>query len=103
MKSNEKIYSKAKHLELLKLKENSQFLTSEEAKLSNFQSLVGDYIFWKDRHHYTILINNFNIGLMDFEEFEFSFYRLWDQSMKEIRFINQNERELKNLEISNSS
>lgn len=95
-----KKYNKERHLELV---ENSENLTQQErSELSNYRYLIADYIFWIDRHHYLILLNNFNIELMKYDDFQHQFYKLWFQSMVEVRFLHENLEELRNLSISNS-
>jgi hypothetical protein len=103
MTNNQKLYNKERHLEILELEENSQVLTQEQkTELLNYACRLEDYIFWIDRHHYVILLNNFNLELMKCEEFQFAYYQLWYQSMKHISSIDKNRTELRNIQISNS-
>ena len=103
MTNNQKLYNKKRHLEILELEENSQVLTQEQkTELFNYACRLQDYIFWIDRHHYLILLNNFNLQLMKCEEFQFAYYQLWYQSMKHFSSIDKNRIELRKIRISNS-
>lgn len=98
------MYKKERHLEILELEENSQVLTQEQkTELLNYECRLHDYIFWIDRHHYVILLNNFNLELMKCEEFKFDYSQLWYQSMKHASSINKNRTELRNIQILNSN
>lgn len=103
MTNSQKLYNKKRHLEILELEKNSQVLTQEQkTELLNYECRLEDYIFWIDRHHYVILLNNFNLELMKCEEFQFAYHQLWYQSMKHISSIDKNPIELRNIRISNS-
>jgi len=84
-------YNKVRHLELLRrfldFKKQGKDLDTENRdeclELSRYQSKIQNYIFWKSREQFALLMENFVNDSIEMEEFENAFSRLWWKSMKE--------------------
>jgi hypothetical protein len=83
-------YNKVRHLELLRRfldfeKQGKDLYTEnrdEYLELSRYESKLQDFIFWKSREQFALLMENFVNDSIDMEQFEIAFSQLWWESMK---------------------
>jgi len=103
-------YNKVRHLELLR-----RFLDFEKQgksiydlylekrdeymELSAYQCMLEDYIFWKSREQFALLMENYVHDSIDFEDFEIAFSRLWNLSMKEYDTFKRDLKQIKILQL----
>ena len=99
-------YNKEKHLKILlnllncNSSTNRSYLYNE---LKEYEIVLQDFIFWKRKKDFVVLMKNFIKNLIEFEQFEIDFSGLWNLSMKEFQKIKRNTKEIENLELNSLS
>jgi hypothetical protein len=107
-------YNKIKHLELVKsflafkkLGKNMHDLYQENEKefleLSNYQSLLNDWIFWAYREQFIICLENYVHDKIDFEGFQSIFSKLYWKSRDEKKVLELDLKGLENLKYDPQS
>jgi len=100
-------YNKIRHLELLRrfldFKKQGKDLYTENRdeylELLHYQSKLQDYIFWKSREQFALLMENLVNDSIDMEQFEIAFSRLWRENMKEHDAFEIDLKRIKNLQL----
>nr|WPV76441.1 hypothetical protein [Naviculales sp.] len=100
-------YNKVRHLELLRRfldfkKQGKNFHREnrdEDLELLHYQSKLQDYIFWRSREQFALLMENFVNDSIEMEEFKIAFSRLWWENMEAHNIFKRDLKGLKNFEL----
>jgi hypothetical protein len=99
-------YNKVRHLELLRCfldsqKQGKNFHRenrAEDSELLHYQSKLQDSIFWKSREQFALLLENFVNDLINMEEFEIAFSRLWWENIKAHNALKRDLKRVRNFQ-----
>jgi hypothetical protein len=75
----------------------------EYEELQRYKFMVSDYMFWIRRNEFVLCMENYVHDLIDIEQFEIAFSRLWWKSMKENDIFQNDLKKLKTLKIDSKS
>jgi hypothetical protein len=70
------------------------------SELSNYDSKLQDFIFWKRREKFALLMENLLTDSINMEEFQIGFSLLWWESMDEDATFTRDSKRVKNFQLN---
>lgn len=101
------VYNKIRHLELLRrfldFKKKGRSLYKENRdeylELLHYRSRLENHTFWYNREQFVFLMENFIHDLINMEEFEIAFSRLWYKTLEVDKTFQEDLKQVENLQL----